>query len=82
MVHEASWGMTKSMIKLLKAKKVNRPKVLSFSVHSLLSNLMYLAIEHMSNLILGMNNLILSYTNPNGDGLNALGKSFESGELC
>ena len=74
--------MTKSMIKLLKAKKVNVPKVLSLSVRGPLSNLTYLAIEHMSNLVLRMNNLILTYSNPNGDGLNARGKSFGSGELC
>lgn len=73
--------MTKSMIKLLKAKKVNALRILSFSVHSFLSNLMYLAMKHMSNLIPKMSNLILSYSNPNGDELNPYGKSFNGKQL-
>ncbi len=51
------------MIKLLKPQKVNRPKILSFSVHSFLSNLIYLDTKDMSN-------LILSYSNSKGDKLN------------
>jgi len=70
------------MIKLLEGQEVNRPKILSLSLHIFLSNLIYLAIKHMSNLIPKMSNLILSYSKSNGDKLNPYGKSLKGGVLC
>ena len=79
--------MTKLMIKLLKPQKVNWSKILTSSVHLFLSNLIYIAIKRMSNLIPKMSNLILSLSKDNREEANPFWLSHchpkpQGGEQC